>query len=230
MAKIKLTLSSLKKTPKVKNIDGNLRTYSRSGLSDSPKHGYREGDTARPSVSIPTGVKRVGYGGKSAYRPPSKKTEGRFEGAGRSAGAAVDRGVASVGAGVNRAGYAAKRGVASVKNAVRATGRSVINAGNEVANKAKMAGAYAKKKERSAAYQVGKLITGQTKNQNANRRAGRIGYAGIAATGTAIGSVGAHIANRSREGNPSKPSMGNETSQNYNSSSWSAHKKTQRGY
>ena len=164
-----------------------------------------------------------------AIKIPTKtpKTEGRFEGAGRRGGAAID-------SGLNKAGYSAKRGVASVKkaviasaqagqnaankvtiatgravkNAANATGRAVINAGKEVANKTKMAGAYAKKKERSAAYQVGKLITGQTKNQNANRRAGRIGYAGIAATGTAIGSLGAHAVN----------------------SSWSEHKKSQRGY
>ena len=133
---------------------------------------------------------------------------GRFEGAGSRAGAAVDRGIATAGSYANRAKSVATKAV------------------NKVKEGAGVAKAYVKKKERSAAYQVGKLVTGQTKNQNANRRAGRVGYAGIAATGTAIGSLGAHAANNYKGGS----STGNETSQNYNSSSWSSHKKSQRGY
>ena len=93
-----------------------------------------------------------------------------------------------------------------------------------------MAGSAIKKAERSSAYALGKVITGQTKNQYANRRAGRFGYAGIAATGAAIGATGAAIANGNRDKPRDDSSSGNETSQNYNSSSWSQHKRQQRGY
>lgn len=148
---------------------------------------------------------------------------GRFEGAGARAGAAVDSGVAYAKNRVNRAkGYAMDVYGTAKYNANKAV--------NQVKESAGVAKAYVKKKERSAAYQVGKLVTGQTKNQNVNRRVGRISAGLGAGSAVGVGAVGAHIVNKSREGAPASSSMGNETSQNYNSSSWSAHKKAQRGY
>jgi hypothetical protein len=154
--------------------------------------------------------KAVG-GSKSKAKPV-----GRFEGAGSRAGAragaAVDRGIATAGSYANRAKSVATNAVSKVKES------------------AGVAKAYVKKKERSAAYQVGKLVTGQSKNQNVNRRVGRISTGLGLGSAVGVGSVGAHIVNNSREGSNTKSSMGNETSQSYNSSAWSAHKKTQRGY
>ena len=152
----------------------------------------------------------------SKFMNDSVRKAGRFESAGSragaSAGAAVDRGVAKVGSYANRAkGYAM-----DVAGTARSKATKVVK--------------QVKKSERSAAYQVGKLVTGSSKNQNVNRRVGRISAGLGAGTAVGIGATGAAIVNKSREGSPAKPSMGNETSQNYNSSSWSAHKKTQRGY
>lgn len=141
-------------------------------------------DMIKKAARNPASMEKAASNSMSAVRKV-----GRFEGAGARAGAAVDTGVAKVSSYANRAKNYAK----DVAGTARSKATNVVK--------------QVKKKERSAAYQVGKLITGQTKNQNANRRAGRIGYAGIAATGTAVGSLGAHAA-----------------------SSWSAHKKSQRGY
>lgn len=147
---------------------------------------------------------------------------GRFESAGARAGAAVDSGVSYAKNRVNRAkGYAMDVYGTAKYNANKAV--------NQVKESAGVAKAYVKKKERSAAYQVGKLVTGQSKNQNMNRRVGRISAGLGAGTAVGIGAVGAHAVNSYRESGASK-SGGNETSQNYNSSSWSAHKKSQRGY
>jgi hypothetical protein len=148
----------------------------------------------------------------SNFMNESVKKAGRFESAGARGGAAVDRGVAKIGSYANRA-----KGLAMD---VAGTARSKVNNAVKVV----------KKKERSAAYQVGKLVTGSSKNQNVNRRVGRISAGLGAGSAVGVGAVGAHIVNRSREGSPVKSSMGNETSQSYNSSAWSAHKKTQRGY
>lgn len=190
-----------------------MRKKKPSGIGNPPvgKPRPRDAEFAKKAKS----TKKIGLGSGVPRAYMGKRAEGRFEGAGRRAGAAVDRGV-------DRASAAARRGYNAAQGAIDRGVDKVHNAATRAQRKMGRAASRAigtvKKGERNFTGDLGRStldalgVSGYRKPRKgygaSEVRTGRV----VGGTAAAAGiSAGAHAAN-------------------YASSKWSEHKKQNRGY